>query len=82
MINKIVDRGVKVVFLSTNLVYNVHSSKPDETSPVNGTCLYAKQKIEVEKKLNLDNVIIIRLSKILDSQNELFNKWIKYHFSN
>jgi len=78
LIKNLVSKGVFVLYLSTDKVFD--GSKPhrlpdDELSPITE---YGRQKAEAEcqiKQLN-SSASILRLSKVLDKEDPLFQKWI------
>ena len=57
----------KLIFLSTQLVYNGKKGFYKETDLTIPTLLYAKQKLEIENyiKKNINNYLILRLSKVI-----------------
>ena len=57
----------KVIFLSTQLVYNGKKGFYKENDSKNPTLLYAKQKLEIENyiKKNIKNYLILRLGKVI-----------------
>ncbi len=79
LINNLVKRGVFVIYLSSNQVFD--GSAPyclpdDRPSPITE---YGRQKIEVEKRLAKlgDSAAIIRLTKVLGQGFPLFTNWAK-----
>ena len=76
--SKLLEKGISVVFLSTNLVFDGQSAfrkAEEETCPY---VEYGKQKEIVEKKLQAmsNNVSIVRLTKVLSPQSHLITRWI------
>jgi dTDP-4-dehydrorhamnose reductase len=76
---KLSDSGAKIVFLSSNSVYD--GSQPfreAETSPC-PVSEYGKQKAEIEKRLLAlgDNVTVVRLTKVLTDQTPILREWIR-----
>ncbi|MGC8453690.1 MAG: SDR family oxidoreductase [Cylindrospermopsis raciborskii] len=76
---RLMDAGVFVVFLSTNLVFDgsIPHVAPDQ--PVNPKTAYGQQKAEAEQMLltlGSDSVAIIRLTKVLDKGFPLFHRWV------
>lgn len=76
---KFIDCGVRVVFLSTNLVFDGvvpfvtagHARLP--------SCEYGKQKVKVENLLLEDDKssLIVRLTKVLSPTNNLLREWVE-----
>lgn len=76
---RLMDAGVFVVFLSTNLVFDgsIPHVAPDQ--PVNPKTAYGQQKSEAEQMLltlGSDSMAIIRLTKVLDKGFPLFHRWV------
>lgn len=79
LLQKLVSKGSCILFFSTSLVFGRNIDFPSIDDTPNPICEYAKQKLEVENYLinNFKNkFIILRLSKVLDSNFELINNWI------
>lgn len=76
---QLVCQGSRVIFLSSDAVYD--GSKPyrepsEDYSPITE---YGKQKAEIEKRLLKlsDKITIVRLTKVLSCQSLLIAEWIK-----
>jgi dTDP-4-dehydrorhamnose reductase len=70
-------RGTFIIYFSTNLVFDGinHLMKYDTT--VNPQTIYGIQKVEVENYLlQIPNNAIIRLTKVIDENFELFDNWV------
>lgn len=63
------DKGIKVITLSSDYVFDGTSGYYKETSPVNPLNEYGRQKAEMEELLTKvcgENLLILRLSKVFD----------------
>lgn len=74
---KFLKQGARVVFVSTNLVFDgsmPHRSHDDATCPKTE---YGRQKAEAEKKLLAlgDRMTIVRLTKILGPETDFVKQW-------
>lgn len=80
--NLLINRGVFVVFLSSNLVFDGNQPFAKSTDPVNPITEYGRQKALVEQKLMQlsERVSIVRFSKILGPDFHLYRQW-KYELS-
>jgi len=79
LLEKLVSKGSSIFFFSTSLVFDKNNEFPKLHNTPNPICEYAKQKYEVENFLinNFkNNYIVLRLSKVLDSNSKLINNWI------
>lgn len=79
LLEKLVSKGSSIFFFSTSLVFDKNNEFPNLHNTPNPICEYAKQKYEVENYLinNFkNNYIVLRLSKVLDSNSKLINNWI------
>lgn len=76
---KLLNRGVFVVFPSTNLVFDGGRAPYKESDPVNPKTEYARQKVETEKELLAFGslVSVVRFSKIVWPEMPLLRGWIK-----
>jgi dTDP-4-dehydrorhamnose reductase len=76
---KMREQGSYVLFLSSNQVYNGSVAHPTSALPTNPKTLYGEQKAKVEKELLSAGTPagILRLSKVLNTNNILFNSWSK-----
>ena len=74
---QLIESGARVVFLSTNLVFDGSAPFCRATDPVSPRTEYGRQKVEVERRLlDLDDrVAILRLTKVLGPSNQLLSKW-------
>lgn len=65
-------RGVRILYYSSDAVFDGQSGKYTETSPKNPLNVYGKQKAEMEDWLcrNLPSVLIYRLAKLADSSQQ------------
>jgi dTDP-4-dehydrorhamnose reductase len=77
-------RGLKckLIFLSTQMVYNGKKGYYKETDLTKPILLYAKQKLEIENyiKNNINNYLILRLSKVIGikkDKKDPINNFIK-----
>ncbi len=77
LIKNLVSKGIFVVYLSTNQIFD--GSKPYclPNEPVSPMTEYGRQKAETEQQISQwgDSVAIVRLTKILSSQITLFAAW-------
>jgi dTDP-4-dehydrorhamnose reductase len=76
---RLIERGVFVVFLSTNLVFDGERPRrraEDRTSP---RTEYGRQKAEAERRLlGLGgSVAVVRLSKVMDGATPLIGGWVR-----
>lgn len=67
VINRLVERGVFVIYLSTDMVFGDDEATRDERDPVRPDTEYARQKVAVERHLSsvTDQYAIVRLSKVV-----------------
>jgi dTDP-4-dehydrorhamnose reductase len=75
----LVNRGVLVVFVSTNLVFDGTVAQIAPDSPKRPKTAYGRQKDQTEEALlsfNSPLVSIVRLSKVVDNYFALFHSWI------
>jgi len=76
---RLLSLGAKVVFLSTNLVYDGSGPFVSLELPPSPRTEYGSQKAEAERRM-LDSggdVCVVRLTKVLDSGLELIKGWIE-----
>ena len=80
VIYKLLNKGVKVIFLSSDIVYGIESNKIfDETSQKTPFGAYGKMKSSVEDEfLNISSFLTLRLSYIFSFED----KFTKYLLSN
>ncbi|MBF0550752.1 MAG: sugar nucleotide-binding protein [Deltaproteobacteria bacterium] len=72
------DDGTRIVYLSTNQVFDGYVPFPTHQTPVSPITEYGKQKAEVEHRLLSsypDRVVILRLTKVIGPHHDLFDKW-------
>ncbi len=71
------DLGVRTIFLSTNHVFNPSLNYPKVSDSIEPRNQYAIQKVEVEKIIlaELQNVVVIRLTKFFDLESSLIRNW-------
>lgn len=77
--------GAEVVFISTNAVFSGLEPFPIELAKVNPSTEYGRQKAEAEMGLMEVNkltphaapLMIIRLTKVVNRDNQLINSWIQ-----
>ena len=82
IINEINMIGIKLIFLSSESVFDGKKGNYVETDDTNPTFEYAKQKDLIEKYIlsNAKNFLIIRLSKVYDLNmlgNKLISNWYR-----
>lgn len=77
LIEKLVDKGVFVVYLSTNQVFDGSTPYPGPHDPVSPITEYGRQKAEVESLIGqwIDRLAVVRFSKILGPNDPLFTSW-------
>jgi dTDP-4-dehydrorhamnose reductase len=76
---RLVNSGVFVVFLSTNLVFDGSNSFSKPDAAVRPQTVYGRQKAEAERLLSSlsdRSISIVRLSKVIDKRFQLFRNWI------
>jgi dTDP-4-dehydrorhamnose reductase len=71
------ERGVFIVFFSSNLVFDGSLPFAPPDSPRSAVCAYGRQKAAVEEEMAAARIpaAIIRLTKVLDRDNRLFGAW-------
>lgn len=76
---RLVEAGVFVVFLSTNLVFAGEKPFAKPTDLVNPRTEYGRQKAEVESQLLAwgEKIAIVRFSKVMSPYMPLFQGWIR-----
>ncbi len=74
-----VSRGVFVVYLSTDKVFDGSKFRTDPTAAYSFRTEYGRQKAEAETKFRSlgESVSIVRLTKVLTSKDPLFALWTK-----
>lgn len=79
LINNLVKRGVFVIYLSSNQVFDgsIANRLPDDRlSPITE---YGRQKVEVERRVTKlgNSTAVLRLTKVLGPEFPLFTNWTK-----
>lgn len=76
---RLTDAGTRVVFISTNAVYDWQSPLVPASRPTNPSTIYGEQKADAEATLAAlgEAVVILRLTKVLTPDLALFYGWIK-----
>lgn len=70
-IHKAIEKGAKVLFFSSDVVYGNTMEKVDENSPTNPFGSYAKMKDEIEKAFEgEENFKVFRLSYVLSKEDK------------
>jgi len=69
------EKGSKVVYLSTNLVFDGSARAPEPSGPVTPCCEYGRQKAELESSLHGDGYACVRLTKVVESLTLRFQAW-------
>ncbi|MBU3666410.1 MAG: sugar nucleotide-binding protein [Chthoniobacterales bacterium] len=69
------ERGSKVVYLSTNLVFDGCAPAAGISDPVKPCCEYGRQKAELESRLHGDDYACVRLTKVAESLASRFEHW-------
>jgi dTDP-4-dehydrorhamnose reductase len=69
------EKGSKVVYLSTNLVFDGSARAPEPSDPVTPCCEYGRQKAELESSLHGDGYSCVRLTKVVESLAPRFQSW-------
>lgn len=82
-IKNLLKNNCKIVYFSSQAVFDGNKKNSIETDKLNPTCNYGKQKLLVEKELRkLKNIIIIRPTKILSTNDGLLHNWKKLLIKN
>ena len=80
LIRQLLDAGSTVVYLSTGIVTGGRVPFTLQDAEYQPSCEYARQKVEVERALmkwNDENVVILRMTKVLSSEMPLIKEWIR-----
>ncbi len=82
IIDELVERGIKIVFTSSDAVFDGTRGNWTEDDIPNPVMTYGRQKLEVERYLaaHSKNWIIARLSKVVGSDpgdHSLFGEWVR-----
>jgi dTDP-4-dehydrorhamnose reductase len=74
---ELVRRGAFVIFLSSNAVFDGNKASEEEQATPTPVTTYGRHKAQVEACLLEagEQVSVVRLTKVLDSQNRLFREW-------
>lgn len=77
LIKKLVERGVFVICLSSNRVFDGTRPFVEPDAPYSPVSEYGRQKVEMEKLVRGlgDSVAVVRLTKVLAPDEELFLSW-------
>lgn len=72
-------RGIYIVYLSTNQVFNGRKPCPTIDTPSSPVSVYGSQKAEVERYLisNVKKFLILRLTKVLHPGFRIFDGWVR-----
>ena len=77
------NQGSFIIYFSSNLVFDGTKKKMRHNSKVNPQINYGRQKVEVEKfLLKIPKSAIIRMTKIIDKNFNLFENWINNLLNN
>ena len=74
LLDELIKYKIKIIFFSTNLS-NLFSIKKSLYKSEIKNYYYALLKFKIEKKYN-EKLCIIKLSKVIDKNHELFEDWI------
>jgi dTDP-4-dehydrorhamnose reductase len=79
LIKNLISKGVFVIYLSTNRVFDGFNPHVHPDEPYSPTTEYGRQKAEVESKIREwgNSISIIRLTKVLGPEDRLFSLWIQ-----
>jgi dTDP-4-dehydrorhamnose reductase len=74
---ELVRRGAFVIFLSSNAVFDGNKASEEEQATPTPVTTYGRHKAQVEANILEagEQVSVVRLTKVLDSQNRLFREW-------
>ncbi len=72
---QLAEKGSRVVYLSTNLVFDGSAPAADTGDPVRPCCEYGRQKAELELRLHGDDYACVRLTKVVESLTPRFAGW-------
>src|SRR5229473_1942815 len=81
LIERLLQRGIYVLFLSTNLVFDGSRPCMSADAPKSPVSEYGKQKARAEAALNAHAqrgapIAILRLAKVLSPETTLFRGWV------
>lgn len=73
----LVDAGARLIYLSSNLVFDGSQPFPEHDAPVNPQTEYGRQKAAVEQELLRSGAAaaIVRLSKVVGERMPLIERW-------
>ncbi len=76
---RLVAQGTRVVFISTNAVYDWQSPLVAASTPPNPLTIYGQQKVHAEAAITKlgEGATILRLTKVLTPDLSLFRGWIE-----
>lgn len=79
LIERLVARGIYVMYPSSNLVFSEAAGMLDETAVQTPSTEYGRQKADVERGLAglMDRVSIVRFTKVLPPRFDLFIRWLR-----
>jgi len=79
IINKLNQANIKIIYLSSDKVFNENTTLNNINSKTNSKSIYGKQKIKIEEYLKLKSkkYTILRLTKVISEENKLINHWIE-----
>ena len=71
-------RGTRVIFLSTDKVYDGSKQYRNPDEPVSPITEYGRQKAEVEKSITkLSSGVVLRIAKVVYPEQGLLSEWIE-----
>jgi dTDP-4-dehydrorhamnose reductase len=77
-LNKLIETGAYVIYLSTSQVFDGSTEKPGENDPVAPITEYGRQRAEVERRiLGKRGVAVLRITKVIESSYPLLGGWVK-----
>lgn len=77
-LNKLIEAGAYVIYLSTSQVFDGSTDKPGENAPVAPVTEYGRQRAEVERRiLGKRGVAVLRITKVIESSYPLLGGWIE-----
>ena len=82
LIDRLLARGIYVIYLSTNQVFDGTMPNVPPDAPVNPISEYGKQKARTEKKVKVlmkqgAPLSILRLAKVISPQMQLLKGWVE-----
>lgn len=77
-LNKLIETGAYVVYVSTSQVFGGAIGRPGENAPVTPATEYGRQRSEVERRiLGKRGVAVLRLTKVIESSYPLMSGWVE-----